>query len=334
MPERHASNVGVNLKRWIARVALGLLGLVALALICGATYEALARKRFASRLSSSGTLVDIGGRSLQLDCRGTGSPTIVFETGLGSMGALDWALVHDELARTSRACSYSRAGILASDPGVGVRDANAVAEDLHALLTRAGEHAPLVFVAHSLGGLFALTYTRKFGSEVAGLVLVDTLHPDSIRSMEAAGLHVPLPLRQLQIASAISWTGLVRVLLDAPEEDVSYEIASLAGMRAELEALDQSLAQAGELRQLGSRPVYVLSAGQVEKELLIQAQFTAEQGNEFLAIKQRLNDEQASWSSHHQHEVVADSMHGIQWQRPDRVIHATGWVVDAVRTGQ
>ena len=321
------------MKRWIARAGLALLGLLALALTWGATYEALARRRFASQPSLTGARVDIGGRSLHIDCRGTGSPTIVFESGLGPRGALDWTLVHDELAQTSRACSYSRAGILASDPGVGVRDANAVVGDLHALLTRAGERPPFVLVAHSLGGLFALTYTRKFGSDVAGLVLVDTLHPDSIRQMEAAGLHVPLGLHELQIASALSWTGLVRFLLGAPEEDANYEIASLAGMRAELEALDQSLMQAGELRELGSRPVYVLSAGQVEEELLVEAHFTAEQGNEFLAIKQRLNEAQASWSSHHQYEVVADAMHRIHWQRPDRVIHAAGWVIDAVRAG-
>src|SRR5688572_16105159 len=192
------------MKRWIARIAVGLLALVGLAVVCGATYEALARRELASRHPVPGRLVDIGGRSLHIDCRGSGTPTVVFESGLGSAGALDWSQVHDAIAGTTRACAYSRAGILASDAGVGERDSNAVAEDLHALLARAGESAPIVLVAHSLGGLYALNYTHRFGADVAGLVLVDTFHPESQQRMLAAGLHVPLPLRPLQIARALS----------------------------------------------------------------------------------------------------------------------------------
>jgi pimeloyl-ACP methyl ester carboxylesterase len=239
--------------------------------------------------------------------------------------------VHDPVASLTRACSYSRAGILPSDPASGERDANAVAEDLHTLLDRAGERPPLVFVAHSLGGLYALTYTQRFGSEVAGLVLVDTLHPDSIRRVEAAGIHIPLPLRELQIACMLSWTGLVRLMLGPADEEAGYEIASLPGMRGELEALERSQAQAGAIRQLGNRPTYALSAGQVEPGLLVEAQLTAEQGDQFLTLKRSMNEEQASWSTQGRHEVVADAMHAIQWQQPDRVIGAARWVIEAVR---
>ncbi|HWO12291.1 MAG TPA: alpha/beta hydrolase, partial [Polyangiaceae bacterium] len=144
------------MRRWVARIALGLLGLVVLALTCGASYEALARRQVAARFPVPGKLVDIGGRALHIDCRGTGSPTVVFESGLDSAGALAWSLVHDEVAQVTRACSYSRAGILSSDPAVGERDADAVAEDLHVLLERAGERPPLVLVAHSLGGIYAM----------------------------------------------------------------------------------------------------------------------------------------------------------------------------------
>ena len=316
------------MQRWIARIALGLLALIALALICGATYEALARRELASRFPVPGRRVDLGGRALHIDCRGSGSPTVVFETGLTSAGARDWSLVHDAVASTTRACSYSRAGILASDPAAGERHADAVAEDLHLLLERADERPPLVLVAHSLGGLFVLSYTRKFGADVAGLVLVDTLHPDSLSRMAAAGVHVPLPLRPLQIASALAWTGLVRLLLGSADAEAAYEPTA---MRSELEAIDQSAAEAGALRQLGKRPLYVLSAGQVEDEFLADTGLTPDQGQQFLAVKRALNEEQASWSSRSRHEVVENAAHAIHWQQPDRVIHATRWVIDTVR---
>jgi pimeloyl-ACP methyl ester carboxylesterase len=321
-----------NVIRWGARIASGLLALVMLALMCGASYEALASHQFASHAAAPGRLVSIGDRALYIDCRGTGSPTVVFESGLGSAGALDWALVHDEVARTTRACSYSRAGIHASDPAVGERDGNAVADDLHALLDRAGERSPIVLVAHSLGGAYGVTYTRKFGADVAGLVLVDTLHPHSIERMEAAGIHMPNVVRSVQIASVLRWTGFLRLRYPAGEE-TDYELCSLPGMRSELEALEQTLVQADALRQFDSRPVYVLSAGRNEDEFLDQTGFTAEQATRFLAIKRELNEEQASWSSHSQHEVVADSAHQIQWFQPERVVHAARWVIAAVRAG-
>jgi hypothetical protein len=150
--------------------------------------------------------------------------------------------------------------------------------------------------------------------------------------MEAAGVNIPLPLRPLQLADALRWTGLMRAL-GPDDEEMAYELASLGGMRSELEALDQSQLQAGALRDLGDRPVSVLSAGQVEPELLIEAQLTSEQGNTFLAVKRSANEELASWSSRGRHEVVLDAMHAIQWQQPDRVIGAARWVIDAVRAG-
>ena len=38
------------------------------------------------------------------------------QSGLDALGSLSWAAVHDETAKTSRVCVYSRSGILWSDP--------------------------------------------------------------------------------------------------------------------------------------------------------------------------------------------------------------------------
>ena len=66
--------------------------------------------------SPPGKLVDVGGRKLHLYCTGHGSPTVILEDGAGSF-AIDWALVQPEVARTTRVCSYDRAGYGWSDPG-------------------------------------------------------------------------------------------------------------------------------------------------------------------------------------------------------------------------
>ena len=65
------------------------------------------------------------------------------------------------------------------------RGRRTIARDLHALLTNAGERPPFVLVGHSVGGLYVVTYTTTFPSEVAGLVLVESTHPEQVQRFKA-----------------------------------------------------------------------------------------------------------------------------------------------------
>ncbi|HEX5006958.1 MAG TPA: alpha/beta hydrolase, partial [Hyphomonadaceae bacterium] len=78
------------------------------------------------------TLVD--GRQMYLDCRGEGAPVVVFDAGAGGWSK-DWAPVHDEVAKTTMACAYDRAGHGLSDPRPLPLDTAAIADDLDAMLT-------------------------------------------------------------------------------------------------------------------------------------------------------------------------------------------------------
>ena len=51
-----------------------------------------------------------GGRSLFLDCVGSGTPTVVLEAGLGG-DSYNWHEVQRRLGRTTRTCAYDRAGL-------------------------------------------------------------------------------------------------------------------------------------------------------------------------------------------------------------------------------
>ena len=83
---------------------------------------------------NGGSLVNIGGgRSLYLKCVGSGSPTVVLESGFGGT-TNDWSAVQPQLARTMRTCAYDRAGLGNSLPMPGVHDAGDEAEDLRRLL--------------------------------------------------------------------------------------------------------------------------------------------------------------------------------------------------------
>ncbi len=124
-------------------------------------------------LQSYKHLVDISdGRRLNIVCTGKGSPTVVFMQGLSGNFA-DWRKVRGPVATFTRECFYDRAGLGYSDPSEKPSTAKNAASDLHALLRADGIKDRVVLVGASLGGLFATYYADKFGSDVAGLVLVD-----------------------------------------------------------------------------------------------------------------------------------------------------------------
>ncbi len=124
-------------------------------------------------------LVDIGnGRRMNIYCVGSGSPTVIFDSGLEiGPGTAPWSHVQPAIAQFTRACSYDRAGDGFSDPGPLPRTANAVVSDLHALLDRAGIAPPYILVGHSIAGLYEPLFADRYGSEVAGMVLVDPSAP-------------------------------------------------------------------------------------------------------------------------------------------------------------
>src|SRR5262250_395537 len=95
-----------------------------------------------------GRMVDIGGRSLHLNCAGKGSPTVILMAGGGAF-SIDWALVQPKVARDARVCSYDRAGLAWSDPGPADETVEQTISDLHLLLKNAAETGPFLLVGAS-----------------------------------------------------------------------------------------------------------------------------------------------------------------------------------------
>jgi pimeloyl-ACP methyl ester carboxylesterase len=117
------------------------------------------------------------GRRLNIYCTGKGSPTVIFDSGLGDP-MMVWALVQPRVAAVTRACSYDRAGLGFSDPSPRPRTSEQIVEELHRLLLGAQIKPPYVLVGHSFGGMNIKLYAQTYGPDVAGLVFVDPSHED------------------------------------------------------------------------------------------------------------------------------------------------------------
>ncbi|MGW8780807.1 alpha/beta fold hydrolase [Streptomyces sp. NPDC055796] len=139
--------------------------------------------------------VDVGGgRKIWLSCRGSGSPTVVLESGLHDSSDT-WNLtrtrppvpgspaVFPGVAAFARVCTYDRPGTIRyanppalttrSTPLTGTRSLAAMADDLDRVLTAGRVPGPYLLVGHSFGGMITRLYAQRHPDKTAGLVFVD-----------------------------------------------------------------------------------------------------------------------------------------------------------------
>lgn len=345
-------------KRWTQRIFAIFCGLLAGVLLVGFTYEQIGRAHEDQNLPPRiGNAIDIGGRTINLFCSGEGSPTVVFESGGNSPG-YEWSSIQSEVAGFTRACWYDRAGVGWSDPPLSPRTSGSVANDLHQALSHAGVLPPYVMVGASIGGDYVRIYTARYPQEVAGLVLVDSSHPDQ---QEPPFMLSPInrmsPAQRHLICSALPFLtrfGVLRLLatrMGPREQPASTEQRILASLHAQPKAertdAEQACAAtddgrvvpthgsgnpeidaaARNARSLGDRPLVVLTAGKywsppgLEKEAAEYHEVWVHQWQASLA---RL--------STRGHQVIVDATHDMSGA-PEAIVKATREVVDEVSRG-
>lgn len=232
--------------RWLLYPVFGVLALISV----GGGYETLRNATDSGAKAAAGErLISVGTHRLSISCTGVGTPTVVLEPGLGESARAMARWIGPDVARTTRICIYDRAGHGQSDAAPGNK-ADA-ANDLHLLLQRARIPGPYVIAGHSLGGLFTLDFARRFPNEVAGVVLLDSMHPKQHTVFEGKD-------SLLAVLPTLSRTGVARLASDAkdgpPMAQARQFVRDVDGIPAEQD-------RAGELRSLGTRPLVVITAG-------------------------------------------------------------------------
>ncbi|HEX5015170.1 MAG TPA: alpha/beta hydrolase [Candidatus Limnocylindrales bacterium] len=143
------------------------------------------------RLNEALTLGD--GRKIAARCLGSGTPTVLLETG-GSNDMNDWPRDFvDRLAARTTTCLYSRAGGTGSSaPAVRPPTMDSVTSDAVEVLelakTKAGVEGPYIWVGWSLGGSVALAEALSRPDQTVGVAILDTDFPaDFVRACLADG---------------------------------------------------------------------------------------------------------------------------------------------------
>jgi pimeloyl-ACP methyl ester carboxylesterase len=322
--------------------------LIVIALIGGSgwLYQAVSESKDVRQYSPLGQMVDVGGYRLHLYCTGQGNPTVVLESGLASP-ALQWALVQQKLAKTTRVCSYDRAGVGWSDNGPSPRTTGQMVAELHTLLQRSGIAGPYVLVGHSLGGFNVRLFAHEYPDETAALVLVasgnendnarmppqyDRIEQSNLQTDRMLALAARFGLTRLagKMGLLASFTGLLARF----PPDLQAEMTALTFYRsqywatayAELSAMDADRAQMAGTGSLGDLPLVVLSGSPDVSRL--PASFPVEQIKQTF---QELQDELAGLSSNSTHIVCDTCDHYIPMTNPDLVVQAIQQALDKAK---
>lgn len=304
----------------------------------------------------NGKLVDIGGYKLHIDIKGKGSPAVIMIAGSQAF-SFDWSLVMPEISKTTLVCTYDRPALAWSDPGPVPRTFQQDIYELHTLLQNSGVKPPYILVGHSLGGIIARLFEKKYPGEVKGLVLVDATSEDAILFMNGKIQRLrtfsqdrqipPIKTTQDTATKIPSMKELEEMwkMTGEPKTEPPFDRLPKKFQEQRIWAMRQPkflLADNGSYwadefaamyadtsYSLGNKPVYVLSSG--------RDAFAKNTDSVMKAIwleKLEQKEKMSNLSTNSKHIITTKSRHEIHLDEPGLVVNAIKEVINAVRTGR
>ena len=188
---------------------MAIVAVIVLAVVtAGVLYQRVATRR--RRIPPLGTLIDVGGHRLHVQCAGSGSPAVLLEAGIAG-SSLSWSLVYRKIGRVTQVCAYDRAGLGWSDAASSPRTFGQIVDDLDRVLTHVSAEK-YILVGHSFGCFVVRAFASRHPTRVHGLVLVDP--PTEWLSMTPQRLRT---IRRGRRLSRVGWLmaelGVVRACL-------------------------------------------------------------------------------------------------------------------------
>jgi pimeloyl-ACP methyl ester carboxylesterase len=185
-----------------------------------------------------------------------------------------------------------------------------------------------VLAGHSFGGLLALTFAAEYPQDVAGVVLLDSTHPEMFTRLSTYPAFFGVFRRAVALFPSLARFGIARWVnhssfdsLPPADRDVERALASTPrqarSVRDEWVEAPELMKQAQALETLGNRPLIVVTAGRDAQAGWLP-----------------LQDDLARLSTNSAHRTVADASHmSLIQSRTNAALasQAIRDVVDAVR---
>lgn len=310
---------------------LTLLGLGLLCLLCiGVVYEQAKQQSLESTKPGHNEFCLINNKPIHYIKKGTGGPTAVFQSGLGSDYKI-WQQVQDSISKFTTTISYDRAGLLWSEADNNPKTLESINSELVALLEKTNCPKPYIVVGHSLAGITLRPFIEQSGKDVVGIVFVDVAHPQQLnRASEELKKFIATPPQWL-VSTAVQ-TGALRLMYstkgfvsDLPADHwynihvKDYFYKSYKTVLQEAREDDVMFEQSESINSFGNTPLTIITG-----EYPNGVDFTSDKSlqDEYLSLHQANQKELLNLSSQSKQVMATKSSHYIPIQEPEIVINA------------
>jgi pimeloyl-ACP methyl ester carboxylesterase len=242
-------------------------------------------------------------KPLEISKRQRGTASIVLIAGYNSEMST-WEKMYRQLDPNMTVFTYNRPGVGRSADVPGKRDALTIANELKAVLQANNVKPPYIFVAHSMGGIYARIFHHLNPTLVKGLVLVDATHE-----------------RQIETLLTIVPDEYKDAVLEGMEADFRDSLAVLPPGSVKEEFRSNYKENYEQMKQYGpisNIPVYVLTSTKQGPEV----------DPTIMEIKKALHAQWATEAGAKGRFVTTDrSGHYIQVEEPNLVVEGIKWVM-------
>jgi pimeloyl-ACP methyl ester carboxylesterase len=207
-----------------------------------------------------------------------------------------------------------------------------IAAELKAILEAAGEDGPYILVGHAFGGVYLRIFAGQYPEDVAGMVLIESGHPEMLTRFEALDLVREIPEKSIRpliwllshLGSPSREGGIDYDLSEGVEDPVRAFLpeSSMAWYDEMVEA-PATLAQAGVYDVLGDFPLIVIAAS--------KPPVSVDRGEELDQLWLELQGELVALSTEGELRVYQTG-HYPQYQSPEIVIQAVLDVLERAGT--
>ena len=332
---RSLSTVTYRMWRKVAeRAFLSTVVFLAVTVAGNCLFNAIAVHQFWARNPAPGEIVTIDGHKMHIYCTGSGSPVIVLEAGGGS-DSVAWRGVQPALSKTTRVCSYDRAGHGWSDAVPGPRDADHISSELHQLLLKTGVIGPAALMGQSFGGVYLRDYATRYPAEVAGLIFVDSSTPLQYRNpaIKPAGPDPPPWLVSFEMTMGvprlIGMCGIAPSVVDHTRKLQAEDIcrSHYSVLSAETEAFDESGLQTIHSGPYGTLPILIISHDPSKQLPQHPTQQDLNRENTWTKMQEDL----MKLSTRSRRIVAQGSTHFVVAERPDLIDKEVPLFIEQIR---
>ena len=253
--------------------------------------------------------VTINSHNMHYYSIGSGSPTIILETGIGETYR-DWLPFLNKITDKVQIFCYDRAGYGQSGIGTLPRDSKTEAEELKALLKTAGIKGPYILLGHSLGALNLQLFASQNPKDVAGILLLD---PPPLDWILGKGFPEMTKLAEQATENFKSLYEKMKTSNYAGDKQQANFFLTLSSEHGEM--FSKSGKQAEAIKSFGDIPLIVIASGKANPQMGQNAEKFQKFWND-QCKKLSLRSKKGKYL------LAAESSHHIHVDNPEIVLNA------------